>query len=153
MTCVLLAMDETDASVRAAERARALFGDGSDYVAVSVATVSVEPAHTAWLGWSSAVAPAYGDVWQYASPEGGEAASRDAERAARANAERADVRGVVPVGGFGDPAEVILQVAADRDVDVIVVGGHDRGWLDRLFHPSVSAEIVKDADRPVLVVH
>jgi nucleotide-binding universal stress UspA family protein len=36
--------------------------------------------------------------------------------------------------------------------DVIVVGSHERSWFSRLFVPSVTADVVKEAEVPVLVV-
>jgi nucleotide-binding universal stress UspA family protein len=145
-------MDGTDGSVRAAKVARSLFGEGSDYVAVSVATAEVDPAEVPWLASSPGASPArYGDVWPYVSEEGGEAASRHATHAAERAAERADVDATA-VGEIGDPAEVILRVANERHVDVVVVGWHDRRWFDRLLHASVSSEVVRHADLPVLVV-
>lgn len=52
----------------------------------------------------------------------------------------------------GDPAKVILDVAADIDADLIVIGTGDRSWLSRLLNPSVSEGVVQNATRPVLVV-
>jgi len=46
----------------------------------------------------------------------------------------------------------VLEAGDDHDVDVIVVGSHDKGWLDRLLTGSVSEGIVRGAHRPVLVV-
>jgi nucleotide-binding universal stress UspA family protein len=46
---------------------------------------------------------------------------------------------------------VILEAAHQHGVDVVVVGSHDRSWLSRLFAKSVSTEIVKRADVPVLL--
>ena len=47
----------------------------------------------------------------------------------------------------------MLRAADERKVDVIVVGTHERGWLDRVIRPSVSKEILKHAHVPVLLVH
>lgn len=35
---------------------------------------------------------------------------------------------------------------------MIVVGSHDKGWFERLFSGSVSADVIKRANVPVLVV-
>ena len=56
------------------------------------------------------------------------------------------------VGESGDPASLILATAQDRDASMIVVGTHDRNWLARLFHPSVSQAILQDARRPILIM-
>jgi nucleotide-binding universal stress UspA family protein len=55
------------------------------------------------------------------------------------------------IGDVGDPARAILEAAHEHGVDVVVVGSHDRSWLSRLFSKSVSTEIVKRADLPVLL--
>ena len=50
MPRVLIAVDDTDSSVHAAEVARRLCGDDADYLAVSVADVRVDPAVAPWWG-------------------------------------------------------------------------------------------------------
>ena len=51
----------------------------------------------------------------------------------------------------GSPAEVILDLARSRDVDLIVVGSRGLGPAKGALLGSVSSEIVQKADRPVLV--
>lgn len=51
----------------------------------------------------------------------------------------------------GSPAEVILDLARSRDVDLIVVGSRGLGPAKGSLLGSVSSEIVQKADRPVLV--
>jgi nucleotide-binding universal stress UspA family protein len=53
--------------------------------------------------------------------------------------------------GEGPPGRVICDIAREEDVDLIVVGAHDRGPLGRLFHSSVSRWVAEHADRSVLV--
>lgn len=52
----------------------------------------------------------------------------------------------------GDPATEICQYADDEQVDLIVMGCHEKGALQRLFLGSVSQKVVQDASVPVLVV-
>jgi nucleotide-binding universal stress UspA family protein len=52
----------------------------------------------------------------------------------------------------GDAAEQILQLARERDADLIVVGSRGHGALARAVLGSVSHAIVHEADCPVLVV-
>jgi nucleotide-binding universal stress UspA family protein len=52
---------------------------------------------------------------------------------------------------LGKPAQAILQLAADLDAAMIVVGSHGRSGLDKLLLGSVSAELVKAGRLPVLV--
>ena len=81
--------------------------------------------------------------------DGGDVAEANARHVAR----ESGLAGAELVGEEGDPAAAVLRAAEERAVDVIVVGTQDRGWFDRLLHPSVSKEIVKHAHVPVLVVH
>jgi nucleotide-binding universal stress UspA family protein len=52
----------------------------------------------------------------------------------------------------GEPGEAIVRLAERRNADLIVVGTHDRSFLDRLLHGSVSAEVTRRAPCGVLVV-
>jgi nucleotide-binding universal stress UspA family protein len=50
-----------------------------------------------------------------------------------------------------DPADRILELARVRDVDLIVVGSRGLGLLTGALLGSVSSDVVRRADRPVLV--
>jgi nucleotide-binding universal stress UspA family protein len=159
MTRVLVAVDETEGSVRAAEAAHRLFGEDAEYLAINVTNV-VDMAAIPWYGagWGAPYAAPYGAVWSYrtdVTPTSGEEVSGEqvAESHAREVAEQSGLADAEVVGDEGDPAEAVLRAAQDRHVDVIVVGTHERGWFDRLVRPSVSKEIVKSSPIPVLVVH
>lgn len=52
----------------------------------------------------------------------------------------------------GNAAEEIVRLAANRNVDLIVLGSHARGRLATALLGSVANAVVHDADRPVLVV-
>ena len=54
---------------------------------------------------------------------------------------------------FGDPAEVIGQIAERNGYDMIVIGTHGRSGLSRLMLGSVAEKVVRLATRPVLSVH
>jgi nucleotide-binding universal stress UspA family protein len=71
------------------------------------------------------------------------------ERAAAANT--AGLR-VTPLVRVGAAAEAIAGTAADERVDLVVVGTHGRGGLDRLLLGSVAERVVRQAPCPVLVV-
>jgi nucleotide-binding universal stress UspA family protein len=49
-------------------------------------------------------------------------------------------------------ALTLLRVADERDASVIVVGAHRRGALSRLLLGSTAEDVLKRAQRPVLVV-
>ncbi|MGB9838145.1 universal stress protein [Methanothermobacter sp.] len=53
----------------------------------------------------------------------------------------------------GSPAETILKVADEEDVDLIVVGASGKHALERFLLGSVSEKVVRHARVPVLVVH
>lgn len=52
----------------------------------------------------------------------------------------------------GQPASTIVQVAADRAVDLIVLGTHGRQGLAHLIIGSVAEQVVRTAPCPVLTV-
>lgn len=52
----------------------------------------------------------------------------------------------------GDPATSIVDVAAERNVDWIVISSHQRRGVSRWFLGSVAERVTVAADRPVLVV-
>ena len=54
---------------------------------------------------------------------------------------------------FGSPVDEIIEVAERHDADLIVVGTHTPGLLERLFRGSVSQGVVRRAHCDVLVVH
>jgi nucleotide-binding universal stress UspA family protein len=52
----------------------------------------------------------------------------------------------------GDPAEVIAEIAADTNADLIVMGTHGRTGLTRLVMGSVAEEVLRRAPCPVLTI-
>lgn len=51
----------------------------------------------------------------------------------------------------GDPAESIVEAAIAEEVDLIVVGSHQRRGVDRLVMGSVSEQVVRTSPVPVVV--
>jgi nucleotide-binding universal stress UspA family protein len=49
-------------------------------------------------------------------------------------------------------ASTLLRVADEKDASVVVIGAHRRGALSRLFVGSTAKDVLKRAERPVLVV-
>ncbi|HLM42313.1 MAG TPA: universal stress protein [Myxococcaceae bacterium] len=54
--------------------------------------------------------------------------------------------------GFGKPSDHLLHVAHARGVDLVLVGTHQRGGLARLWHGSVSADVLRHAEQSVACV-
>jgi len=81
-----------------------------------------------------------------------ENASREILSAAKACAEAEGVSRIITVSRGGDPADVILAVAAEHASDVIAVGKRGRGRLAGLLLGSVSQKLVTLAPCVVLVV-
>lgn len=52
----------------------------------------------------------------------------------------------------GDPVEVILREAGDKDVDLIVLGCHRSSALREMLLGQVHTQVINHASRPVLIV-
>jgi nucleotide-binding universal stress UspA family protein len=65
-----------------------------------------------------------------------------------------DLRGikVEEVIGHGDAAAEIVRIAAEQNVDLIVISSHGRTGLGRIFFGSTAEAVVRHAGCPVLVV-
>lgn len=53
----------------------------------------------------------------------------------------------------GRPHRAVLQLAAERDADLIVMGAHGRSAINRLVFGSNTYAVIRDAACPVLAVH
>ena len=53
---------------------------------------------------------------------------------------------------YGTAVETILQETADWDADLVVVGSHGKGWVDRLLVGSVTERLLNRLPTSVLVV-
>ena len=53
---------------------------------------------------------------------------------------------------FGDPADRIVDAAADADADLIVIGSHGRGGGGRVLFGSVADRVARHAAAPTLIV-
>lgn len=51
----------------------------------------------------------------------------------------------------GDPVKEILWLASHENVDLIVMGTHDRTYLSRFFSGSVAEKVLRSAQCPVFV--
>ena len=145
MTRVLVALDGTDDSVRAATTASGLFGADAEYLVVNVAKTALEFPETTTFG---GVIPLDPESWTMLAETIDTAAANTAE----AGAEAAGLESAEVVVEHGDPVQAICAAAAEHAVDVIVVGSHDKGRLARIVSPSVADGVVHHTTVPVLVV-
>jgi nucleotide-binding universal stress UspA family protein len=140
---VLVATDGSPSSIAAAKAAGTLLRNADQVTLVSV--LSEVPGDDAG-GFEGSVYSAgeQDKLWKRELAEAGEELERTA--AALTNA-KVDTRIEV-----GDVAGTICRVAADLHADVIVVGSHGRGAIERILLGSVSEQVVRHAPCPVLVV-
>jgi nucleotide-binding universal stress UspA family protein len=149
------------ALARAAELAEAL---SARLVVVSVSnegrmpvTVAVREPETAFvpspvggpMGTGEAMGPLGAEPQRV--PEPRELAQHALERARMTLARRrieADY-----VAEVGAPAEKLLEIAEERNADLIVVGSGHHGLLERLLARPVDEAIARRASRDVLLVH
>ena len=86
-----------------------------------------------------------------APPEPEELARRQLEQARMSLASRTvETEYVVELG---DPAERLLEVADQREADLIVVGSREHGFLERLLARPVDGAVARRSERDVLLVH
>ncbi len=155
--CVLIAVDDSDESVDTARAALRLMGPEARYVLLNVGDDSLSWATDPTM-WGM-VPPAM----VLLSPEAGESVRQAgeqlpnpvdrAEATAEAVAASAGLGGARTVGMAGhDKGDAICSVAHEEGADLIVIGQRHRGWLDRLFTRSVTNDVLRNANCPVLVV-
>ncbi|MBA3652638.1 MAG: universal stress protein [Actinobacteria bacterium] len=138
---ILVALDESAVSARAAREAVRLFGtSGAEFLVINVARTPNTSLYPTDFG---AVAP---------MPHDAAYLSDQAELHAAALADQVGLADAEVITDLGDPASSICDAADAHNVDVVVVGSHDRGVIGRLLEPSVAAGVVRGTHRPVLVV-
>ena len=137
MKTIVLGFDGTEASQRALERAAAIGAAfGSSVIVTSVSTRLGGAVH----GGGSA---------DPADPPDAHESMLDG-----ATKELAD-RGVTAesVLGMGDAADAIVELAEQRNADLIIVGTREPGFFERLLGHSVSGSVQRHAHCDVLIVH
>jgi len=53
---------------------------------------------------------------------------------------------------IGSPADVIVEKEEEYDVDLTILGGHEKGLVERILLGSTSEAVAKHSKRPVLVI-
>jgi nucleotide-binding universal stress UspA family protein len=76
----------------------------------------------------------------------------EGEEALRAAEDRAGTAGVVTALREGPPSREIVKYASEEGCDLVVMGTHGRGGLNRLLLGSVAERVVRSSEVPVLTV-
>ena len=76
----------------------------------------------------------------------------EGEAALEAAEDRAVAGTVVTAVREGPPSREIVGYAADEECDLVVMGTHGRGGLNRLILGSVAERVVRSSEVPVLTV-
>ena len=150
MSIVMIAVDGTPSDRKVINKTLELLGDDHEFLVVSV---SENPAMigTTAMGYANASIFSSEHLTNFA---GGmdEQAEVAAQRALAAVSE-AGIPDAETVGEVGDPATLLVKIAADRHVAVIAIGASERSWMSRLLDPSVEKAVIGRAACPVLVIH
>lgn len=137
MKRIVLGYDDTEASRRALERAGQLAqAFGSELIVTSVTPVMLGAGRSA-----GPIDPA-------------EPLEKHVEELAHARAYL-DEQGITAKyqQAVGDVGQTIVELAEQRDADLIVVGTREPSLLERLFGQSVSDSVAHRAHSDVLIVH
>lgn len=139
---ILIAVDDSVESRDATRTAFEFFGPNHDYSILSVGRR--EPIYLSGY-------PAGGFASAAAIDDAISAAEANADAAASAAEEVLPVQAETSLE-MGPPGELICAKAAESNSDLIVIGSHDRNFLQRLLDPDVGRHVVDNAPCPVLVV-
>ena len=137
MKTIVLGYDGTDVSARALERASELaIAFGSSVVVTSVSGTMGGAVHAGGAGDPT-------------DPRESHEALLDQATQTLAGRGIA-VESVLALGSAG---EAIVELANEKDADLIVVGTREPGFFERLFGHSVSGSVQRHATCDVLIVH
>ncbi|CAN5509255.1 hypothetical protein BH10ACT2_BH10ACT2_16620 [soil metagenome] len=136
---VLVAMDGTNESLRAGREAVRLFAD-AEFLMIKVTQLTIP-----WMAGDQ-----FGMVYPTSSAD--LLLDRPDVAELRTLADAAGLDDATVLNPVGDPGSAICAAAEEHDVDVVVIGSHDRGVLSRLISPSVTDAVVHGTHRAVLVV-
>lgn len=146
MSTVLLATDGSDLATAAMARGVELLGRDHRFVGLAVVSPAFVPA--------AAVSPmdSHPTVIDAALEE-----EIEQEDRVESTAELARLDEVLEIAAehlveTGDPGPTICEVAARIGADVVVIGSHGHGWLQRVLIGSVSNHVLHHAPCPVLVM-
>ncbi len=136
---VLIGVDDSQESRHAVDTAFQYFGSKAEYLVVSVGERS--PFYSA-LFPGGMVRSAAQIKEQFAAAEAAGKSTGDP-----------DIR--IELGtsfGVGNAGKDLCRIATNHNVDIVVIGSHDKSVWERLLDPSVGRYIIDHAPCPVVVV-
>jgi nucleotide-binding universal stress UspA family protein len=137
MKTIVVGYDATEAAARALDRAADLAqAFGGRLIVTSVAPVLVPTPHGA------------GAIDPTETPADHTAQLEQARSSLASRSVEAELRTAI-----GDPAEAIVEVARSAGADLIVVGGRELNFIQRLLGQSVSGAVARHARCDVMIVH
>ena len=137
MKTIVVGYDETEVSKRALDRAADLAeAFGSKLIVTSVAPIMVSSPR------------GMGPIDPTDPPEEHIAELADARQRLEGRGVTADYQAAI-----GEPADTIVELADERNADMIVVGTREPNVLERLLGQSVSQAVSRHAHCDVLIVH
>ncbi len=142
---VLLATDGSPGAIDAAHAAVDLLRSDAELQIITVIPQLEDPMDTAGGFEGSLITEAEAEERHQSFAALGASALEATRRAAGRPVE-------VEVIESDEPGRRICELAAERSVDVLVIGGGERKWFSRLLHGSVMEYVVHHAPVPVLVV-
>lgn len=149
---ILIAVDNTETGHQALEQALRLLNlQSATVLLLSVEQPIVTPPTSDMPGFFS-------DSPELSWQNEVEMATLEEERAkttlswAEEVCQQAGVQFVVPRLEIGDPKHVICDIAKQEAVDLVVIGSHSKGMVERMLMGSTSDYVLHHAVCPVLVV-
>ena len=137
---ILVAVDGSDISVRAAKHANTLAKSLAKPAKIFLVAVDAAP-------FPGVVSKVGKDAMDRIHAENHERMLAPARKALARS--KADVRELSVVG---EPAEAILAAAGSNRVDIVVMGSHGRGSVKGILLGSVSSKVIAQTDIPVTIV-
>jgi len=140
---VLVGVDDSTESRDALQTAFSFFGADAEFVIAAISERIPYFYSASFAGGFATSGMQLGEEFDLAA----EAAKQRATEAAEALPDDAEV-----ATDFGRAGSALSRLAAEHEVDVVVIGSQDKTVWQRLLDPSVGRYLIDHAPCPVLVV-